>query len=112
LFIAENDGTEVGMAELDRSRPGQVEISFFGLYAEAIGKGFGRPFMDALLDRAWSGSTFRVWVHTCTLDSPAALPFYLKCGFKAFKRAIEVADDPRLRAVLPESSAPHLPIIR
>lgn len=112
LFIAQGDGLEIGMAELDRSQPGQVEIAFFGLYDEALGKGLGRPFMQALLDRAWSGSTSRVWVHTCTIDSPVALPFYLKCGFKPYKRAIEVADDPRIRGVLPESAAPQVPIIR
>jgi GNAT superfamily N-acetyltransferase len=112
VFIAENNGAEAGMAELDRSQPGQVEIAFFGLYPEWVGKGLGRPFMDALLQRAWSAMTSRVWVHTCTLDSPAALPFYLKCGFRPYKRAVEVADDPRLRGVLPESAAPHLPIIR
>jgi GNAT superfamily N-acetyltransferase len=112
LFIAQREGAEVGMAELDRSKPGEVEIAFFGLYGEALGKSLGRPFMDALLERAWEGSTSRVWVHTCTLDSPVALPFYVKCGFKPYKRAIEVADDPRLRDVLPESAAPQVPIIR
>ena len=112
LFIAEGGGVELGMAELDRSNLGEVEISFFGLYEEAIGKGLGRPFMDALLDRAWTASTSRVWVHTCTLDSPVALPFYLKCGFRPYKRAVEVAGDPRLRGVLPESAAPQVPIIR
>jgi RimJ/RimL family protein N-acetyltransferase len=112
FFIAESGGSEVGIAELDRAEPGQVEIAFFGLYAEALGKGLGCPFMDALLERAWTESTSRVWVHTCTLDSPIALPFYLKCGFKPYKRAIEVADDPRLRGVLPQTTAPHVPIIR
>ena len=112
LFIAESDQGEIGMAELDRAKPGEVEIAFFGLFAEALGKGLGWPFMTALLDRAWTASTSRVWVHTCTLDSPAALPFYLKCGFRAYKRAIEVADDPRLRGILPESAAPQVPIIR
>jgi len=112
LFIAQGDGVEIGLAELDSSRTGQVEISFFGLYREALGNYLGRPFMDALLDRAWTDSTSRVWVHTCTLDSPVALPFYVKCGFKPYKRAIEVADDPRLRGVLPRSAAPQVPIIR
>jgi len=54
LFIAQGDGVEIGLAELDRSRTGQVEISFFGLYREALGNYLGRPFMDALLDRAWT----------------------------------------------------------
>jgi|SRR5579859_4243000 len=112
LFIAQVDGVEIGMAELDRSQPGQVEIAFFGLYAQALGKALGRPFMRAVLDRAWTSSISRVWVHTCTLDSAVALPFYVKCGFKPYKRAIEVADDPRLRGVLPESAAPQVPIIR
>jgi len=112
LFLAESQGQELGMAELDRSKAGEVEISFFGLYLEETGKGFGRPFMEALLDRAWTASTSRVWVHTCTLDSPVALPFYIKCGFRPYKRAIEVAGDPRLRGVLPESAAPQVPIIR
>lgn len=112
LFIAESDQGEIGMAELDRAKPGEVEIAFFGLFAEALGKGLGRPFMTALLEQAWTASTSRVWVHTSTLDSPAALPFYLKCGFRAYKRAIEVADDPRLRGILPEGAAPQVPIIR
>jgi GNAT superfamily N-acetyltransferase len=112
LFIAESQGAEVGMAELDRSMPGQVEISFFGLYAEALGKGLGGRFMNAVLDRAWRGNTSRVWVHTCTLDSPVALPFYVKSGFLPYKRAIEVADDPRIRGVLSDSAAPQVPIIR
>ena len=112
LFIAESDQGEIGMAELDRAKPGEVEIAFFGLFAEALGKGLGWPFMTALLDRAWTASTSRVWVHTCTLDNPAALPFYIKCGFTSYKRAIEVADDPRLRGILPESAAPQVPIIR
>lgn len=112
LFIAENDGREVGVAELARSKAGEVEITFFALFSEAIGKGLGRAFMNAVLDCAWSGSTSRVWLHTCTLDSPAALPFYMKCGFRPFKRAVEVADDPRKRGILPTDAAPQVPIIR
>jgi len=64
----------------------------------AIGKGLARSFMTELLDRAWTDATKRVWLHTCTLDGPTALSFYRKCGFRPYKRAIEVADDPRLRA--------------
>jgi GNAT superfamily N-acetyltransferase len=112
LFIAEHEANEVGMAELDRSDPPNVEIAFFALFPEAIGKGLGRPFMAELLAHAWSGATSRVWLHTCTLDAPAALPFYLKCGFRPYKRAIEVADDPRIRGILPEDVAPQVPIIR
>ena len=112
LFLAEREGNEIGMAELDRSQSPDVEITSFALFSEAIGKGMGRAFMRQLLDQAWKFSAARVWLHTCNLDGPAALTFYMKCGFKPYKRAIEVADDPRLRGVLPEDTAPQVPIIR
>jgi GNAT superfamily N-acetyltransferase len=112
LFVAQHVGSEIGMAELDRSEQPDVEITSFALFSEAIGKGFGRAFMTQLLDRAWTESTRRVWLHTCNLDGPAALGFYMKCGFRPYKRAIEVADDPRIRGILPEDAAPQVPIIR
>jgi len=112
LFIAERDGAEIGMAELDRSKVPDVEITSFGLFREAIGQGLGRAFMTQLLEGAWTGNTSRVWLHTCTLDGPAALTFYRKCGFRPYKRAVEVSDDPRLRGLLPLDAAPQIPIIR
>lgn len=112
LFVCEREGREIGLAELDRSHFSDVETTSFALFPEAIGKGLGRPFMIQLLDRAWSKSATRVWLHTCSLDGPAALSFYIKCGFRPYKRAIEVADDPRLRGILPENAAPQVPIIR
>jgi len=112
LWIAEHEGSEIGIAELDRSQPPNVEIRSFALFPEAIGHRLGRAFMTRLLEKAWSGETTRVWLHTCTLDGPAALIFYMKCGFRAYKRAIEVADDPRIHGILPADVAPQIPIIR
>jgi GNAT superfamily N-acetyltransferase len=114
VLVAEHEASEIGLGELDRTDPANVEITSFALFPEWFGKGLGRAFMAELLARAWTTTepVSRVWLHTCTLDSPAALAFYLKCGFRAYKRAIEVADDPRLRGVLPENAAPHVPVIR
>jgi len=112
LYIAERSGNEIGMAELDRSKSPDVEITSFGLFREAIGQGLGRAFMALLLGKAWQDETSRVWLHTCTLDSPAALTFYRKCGFRAYKRGIEIADDPRLRGLLPVDVGPQIPILR
>lgn len=112
LFVAEENGNEIGMAELDRSDAKDVEITSFGLFPESIGKGFGRPFMQQLLKQAWDTSTERVWLHTCNFDGPAALSFYIKCGFRPYKRAIEVGDDPRISGILPADAAPQIPIIR
>jgi len=112
IFTAERGSTEIGWAELDRSDPRNVEIASFAVFTEWQGKGLGRAFMAEVLARAWSDGPERVWLHTCTLDSPGALAFYLKCGFRAYKRAIEVAHDPRIRGILPPDAAPHVPIIR
>jgi hypothetical protein len=50
-------------------------------------------------------------LHTCTFDHPAVLSFYQKFGFRSFKRAIEVGDDPRLTGETPRTNAPHIPMI-
>ena len=53
----------------------------------------------------------RLWLHTCTLDHPAALRFYRRAGLRPYLRAIEVADDPRLTGRMPRDAAPDLPIL-
>jgi hypothetical protein len=39
------------------------------------------------------------------------LGFYLRSGFRAYARRIEVADDPRLTGLAPRSAAKHIPIV-
>ncbi|MDB5361483.1 MAG: N-acetyltransferase [Rhodospirillales bacterium] len=104
-------GEDLGLLQLDFRQPGTGELSFFGVGGELIGTGAGRWLMNRALERAWSQPIGRFWVHTCTLDHPAALGFYLRSGFTAFRRQIEVADDPRLAGHLPRSAAPQIPII-
>ena len=64
-----------------------------------------------MLALAWRPDLRRVHVHTCTLDHPAALPAYLKAGFRAYKRAFESFPDPRLTGLLPGDAAPQIPLI-
>jgi GNAT superfamily N-acetyltransferase len=79
------DGVPAGFAELDRRKPGEVELVQFGLMAEFIGQGLGKYFLQWTIDRAWGYQPTRLWLHTCTLDHPAALPNYLKAGFSIYK---------------------------
>ena len=60
-----------------------MEIAYFGLMPWAIGRGLGRWLLGAALSVAWRGAPERVWLHTCTMDHPAALPNYLGRGFVA-----------------------------
>jgi GNAT superfamily N-acetyltransferase len=74
-------GTPAGFAEFDRRQPGEIELVQFGLRREFIGQGLGKWFLQWTIDRAWSYQPRRFWLHTCTLDHPAALPNYLQAGF-------------------------------
>jgi GNAT superfamily N-acetyltransferase len=105
------DGHDEGLLELDFREPGQCELAFFGVTAKLIGSGAGTWLMNRALERAWSRQVARVWVHTCTLDHPAALAFYQRSGFRPFLRQVEIADDPRLDGTAPRSAARHVPII-
>lgn len=101
----------VGLLELDFSQENQCELSFFGLVADAIGKGAGRFMMDNAIEIAWSRPIQRFWVHTCTHDSQAALPFYCRSGFRPYATLVEVIDDPRLTGLMPRDAARHVPLI-
>jgi hypothetical protein len=50
-------------------------------------------------------------VHTCSLDHPAALPSYLRAGFRPVRRAFESFPDPRLSGLLPRDAAPQIPLL-
>jgi GNAT superfamily N-acetyltransferase len=111
LALDKGDDT-VGLAELDFSKAGETEIVTFGVVPEVYGTGAARALMQATLVRAFRPGVSRVWLHTCTFDHPAAIPFYLARGFRAYKYAIKVSDDPRRAGILPETAAPHVPLIR
>lgn len=105
------EGRDVGMVELDFRRGAECELSFLGLVPDAIGGGHGRVLMAEAIARAFARPIGRLWLHTCTLDHPNALGFYIRSGFRPFRRAIEVANDPRLTGHLPSDAAPDLPIL-
>ena len=74
-----------GFFELERHADGSVEISYFGLMPSFMGRGLGKAMLSAAATEAWSLNPNRVWLHTCTLDSPRALPNYKARGFVPFK---------------------------
>jgi len=81
-----SDGSPAGYFELERHPDGSIEVAYFGLIQEFLGRGLGKNLLTAAAEQAWSDGANRVWLHTCTLDDPAALPNYLKRGFKKFKQ--------------------------
>ena len=110
-YVLSRHGEDLGLLQLDFRGQGLGELSFFGVADALIGTGAGRWLMNRALERAWSLPIRRFWVHTCTLDHPAALHFYLRSGFSAFRRQVEVMDDPRILGLLPRHAAPQIPLI-
>lgn len=86
VHVLHERGVPVGYAELDRRDGASCELVYFGLVPEALGRGLGRWFLTWTIHAAWRDPSLRrLWVHTCTLDGPAALDTYRKAGFTAFR---------------------------
>lgn len=90
-WVAQSGGAPVGYVQLGAA-PGEhgtdAEIRYFGLVESAIGQGLGAALLERGIDAAWTlaerhpvDPVTRVWVHTCTLDGPAALSNYQRRGF-------------------------------
>src|SRR5437588_207303 len=66
---------------------GEVEIAYFGLLPDFIGRGLGSALLTSAIENAWAWAPTpsRVWVHTCNRDHPNALYNYQAGGFKIYK---------------------------
>ncbi|MFI1995200.1 GNAT family N-acetyltransferase [Actinoplanes sp. NPDC020271] len=95
-------GTPAGYVELDGTRPGAVEIVYFGLLPQFTGRRIGGWLLTTGLERAWSlgerwpglPAVGRVWLHTCTLDGPAALANYQARGLRIYRTETETVELP------------------
>lgn len=85
IWLMTYDGEVAGYFELIKGEDGSTEVAYFGLLPKFIGRGLGKHLLTCATEQAWSDGANRVWLHTCTLDDPAALPNYLKRGFKPFR---------------------------
>ena len=110
-YALSSGGEHRGLLELDYRFGSDCELAFFGLTREMLGQGAGRWLMNRALEIAWSRPIKRFWLHTCTFDHPSAVQFYIRSGFKPYRRELEVLDDPRAFGILPRDSAPHVPFI-
>ena len=86
LWVMYSEGAPAGYFELEKHDDGSIEIAYFGLMQEFLGRGLGKHLLSVAAEQAWSDGANRVWLHTCTLDDPAALPNYLKRGLQPFKQ--------------------------
>jgi GNAT superfamily N-acetyltransferase len=88
VFVLSVAEQMAGYSELDRRQGNEIELAYFGLLPRFIGQGLGKYLLNWTLRTAWSHRPNRVWVHTCDLDYPAAMPTYLKAGFRIYDEKI------------------------
>jgi len=86
LHVATRAGALAGYYELRRvADDASVEVAYFGLAPEEVGRGLGKHLLSCAVRDAWALQPARVWLHTCTLDHPNALPNYVARGFVPYK---------------------------
>lgn len=84
-WVAYIKGSIAGYYELQHQNNGDVELAYFGLAPDFIGKGYGGYLLSHAIQSAWSlPGVSRVWVHTCTLDHPSAFSNYKARGFSVY----------------------------
>jgi GNAT superfamily N-acetyltransferase len=82
-WVAIVGGERAGYYVLDGQRE-SVEVRFFGLLPAFQGAGLGGHLLTHALRRGLELAP-RVWLHTCSLDHPAALPNYEARGLRVFR---------------------------
>jgi GNAT superfamily N-acetyltransferase len=102
VHVLYDDGVPTGYAELDKRRLPEIELAYFGIMPEQLGKRLGPYLLDWIVRHAWSLAPSRLVVNTCNFDHPRALPLYERLGFVVERRTEGPALD--LAAVL--ASAP------
>ncbi len=86
LHVATRAGALAGYYELRRvADDASVEVAYFGLAPGEVGRGLGKHLLSCAVRDAWALQPARVWLHTCTLDHPNALPNYVARGFVPYK---------------------------
>ena len=89
------DGVPAGYVELDGRIDQEVELAYFGLLPEFIGRGIGPWLLSWALATAWDRGPSRVWVNTNSLDHPKALLYYQRAGFVPYRQETIEIRDPR-----------------
>ena len=88
LWLLTSGAAPAGYFELRANNDRSIEIAYFGLLPEFVGRGWGGHLLTRAVETAWGMKPERVWLHTCTLDHPAALPNYLKRGFRPVRQEV------------------------
>lgn len=104
VWVLHENGVPAGWFELERAVDA-TQIAYLGLLPGFLGRGLGGHLLSLAVAHALApsagcevASPSRVWLHTCDLDAPAALPNYRARGFVPFREEVYAITRPCLRA--------------
>ena len=95
IHVLRVNGERAGFFELDATPWPDINLSYFGLLPDYIGKGLGMPLLRAAISQVFSGPVRGMTVNTCTADHPRALPNYRRAGFRVVREIHETWNIPR-----------------
>lgn len=102
IFVLYAGGVPAGYAEIDRRQAPTVDLAYFGVIPEFIGRGLGPYMLGWAIDAAWAGEDVeRLTVNTCNLDHPKAVGVYQRAGFTPVRQERRTVDDPRDTGLIP-----------
>lgn len=107
IYVLYVNGAPGGYGELTQTEDNTVDLVYFGLLPDLIGRGLGRYFLHWMVDQAWSFDPSRITVNTCDLDHPCALKVYQRSGFTVYRREIKQFEDPRSIGILKDWQDPR-----
>jgi len=90
--LRDSSGEAAGFCEFDREASPDVELKHFGLVPGAQGRGLGPWLLSTALCGEWEAGARRIWLHTDTWDHPAAVPVYLRAGFRVYDVRYEAVE--------------------
>lgn len=111
MFQLRVHGEPAGYFELEQTAAtsGQTDVTsvqlvYFGLLPQFVGRRLGGPLLASAVEQAWQLGAARIWLHTCTLDHHHALSNYLTRGFTQYATRTVEKD---INILPPDSLAAH-----
>ena len=112
IYVADADGEEVGLVELNLRPEPDIELRYLGVIPSRFGTGLGGWLLAYAIAATSRHRPRRMILNTCTYDHPGALALYQRHGFAITHSEVEIVDDPRLVGLLPRDAASHVPLAR
>lgn len=94
LYVPMVEGNPAGMVEFLGDEHPEYQLKYFGLLPEFIGRGYGLATLQWAVHAVFAQGAARIWLHTCTQDSPNALPVYERAGFTVYEEKEHTVPDP------------------